>query len=111
MFNLRQPDRRHALEFVEDWNGTRIAVVGSIAWLVSSLVGVLWSALGGNVQTSFTVAGCMLTSGTCESDSDSSYDQWKTDMGAIVILALLAIFSGVESSGRASSGVISHQIG
>jgi hypothetical protein len=28
VFRLRQPDRRHALEFVEGWNETLIAIAG-----------------------------------------------------------------------------------
>jgi len=32
VFSLRQVDARHALQFVEDWSGIRIAVVGSIPW-------------------------------------------------------------------------------
>lgn len=78
VFRLRQPDKRHALEFVEGWNGTRIAVVGMIPCIASTLVGVTWSAMGGDVQTAFTVAGFVLTIAT-------------------VLLALLAVISGIES--------------
>ena len=64
MFRLRQPDRRHALEFVEDWNGTRIAVAGMTPLLFSTLVGIIWSVRSGDVQTAFTAAGFILTAGT-----------------------------------------------
>jgi len=64
VFRLRQPDRRHALEFVEDWNGTRIAMAGSTPLIFSTVVGIVWSVKSGDVQTSFTVAGFILTAGT-----------------------------------------------
>jgi hypothetical protein len=66
IFRLRQPDRRHALEFVEGWNGTRIAVAGITPMVFSTLVGIIWSARSGDVQTAFTVAGFILTAGTRE---------------------------------------------
>jgi hypothetical protein len=62
VFRLRRRDRRHALEFVEGWNTTRIAVSGTVPWLASCLVGILWSAMGGDPQTAFTVASFILTS-------------------------------------------------
>ncbi|KAK3900318.1 hypothetical protein C8A05DRAFT_17360 [Staphylotrichum tortipilum] len=79
VFRLRRSDRRHALEFVEGWNTTRIAVSGSVPWLASSLVGIIWTAAGGDAQTAFTVASFILTSSS-------------------IMLALLAIISSVESS-------------
>ncbi|KAF2183736.1 hypothetical protein K469DRAFT_751445 [Zopfia rhizophila CBS 207.26] len=78
VFRLRQPDKRHALEFVEGWNPTRIAALGALPCVASTLVGVVWSALEGDVQTAFTVAGFMLSIAT-------------------VLLALLAVISGVDS--------------
>jgi hypothetical protein len=66
VFRLRKPDHRYALEFVEGWNTTRIAIAGSLPILFSTLVGVIWTILGGDVQTTFTVAGFILTCGTCE---------------------------------------------
>jgi hypothetical protein len=66
VFRLRQPDRRHALEFVEGWNGTRIAVAGSIPLVVSTMVAIVWSAKGSGVQDGFAVAGFILTAGSCE---------------------------------------------
>ena len=66
VFRLRQPDRRHALEFVEGWNGTRIAVAGSIPLVVSTMVAIVWSAKGSGVQDGFAVAGFILTALSCE---------------------------------------------
>ncbi|KAL8365260.1 hypothetical protein RB595_004185 [Gaeumannomyces hyphopodioides] len=83
VFRLRRRDRRHALEFVEGWNTARIAISGSIPWLGSSLVGIIWAATGGDPQTAFTVASFILTSSS-------------------IILALLAIISSIESSGGLS---------
>jgi hypothetical protein len=66
VFNLRKPDHRHALEFVEDWSATRIAVAGGIPWILSTVVGISWSCWthGRDIQTAFTVAGFVLTLGT-----------------------------------------------
>lgn len=64
VFRLRQPEKRHALEFVEGWKGTRIAILGIIPCVASTLVGVIWSSQGGDVQTAFTVAGFILTVAT-----------------------------------------------
>ncbi|KAK5655824.1 hypothetical protein OQA88_5362 [Cercophora sp. LCS_1] len=33
MFRLRRKEKRHALEFVEGWNTTRIAISGTVPWL------------------------------------------------------------------------------
>lgn len=63
VFRLRQPDKRHALEFVEGWDSTRICIAGTIPWLASCVVGIVWSAVNGDTQTAFTVAGFILTSG------------------------------------------------
>ncbi|KAK3304955.1 uncharacterized protein B0T15DRAFT_256265 [Chaetomium strumarium] len=65
-FRLRRQDRRHALEFVEGWNTTRIAISGTIPWLASSLVGIIWAVTGGDTQTAFTVASFILTSSSSE---------------------------------------------
>ncbi|ROW03074.1 hypothetical protein VMCG_05749 [Cytospora schulzeri] len=81
VFRLRRKDKRHAVEFVEGWNTTRIAVAGTIPWLSSCIVGIAWAAAGGDVQSAFTVASFILTSSS-------------------VILALVAILSGIESSGK-----------
>jgi hypothetical protein len=67
VFRLRQADRRHALEFVEGWSGFRIALIGSLPWIVATVVGVAWTARGGDAQTAFTVAAFILTVGTCKS--------------------------------------------
>ena len=69
VFRLRQADRRHALEIVEDWSGFRIGLVGSMLWVVATIVGVAWTAKGGDAQTAFMVAAFILTVGTCESNS------------------------------------------
>lgn len=84
VFQLRQPDKRHALEFVEGWNGTRIAVAGSVPMVFSTLVGLIWSIRSGDWQTAFTVASFILTLGT-------------------LLLALLAVVSGIEASGRTTT--------
>lgn len=81
VFRLRDRNKRHALEFVEGWNSTRVIIAATVPWLISCLVGVVWTAMGKDAQTAFTVAGFILTSGT-------------------VILALLAVISGIESSAR-----------
>lgn len=78
VFRLREPDKRHALEFVEGWNGTRIAIVGTIPCVISTLIGVIWAARSGDAQTAFTVASFILTLCT-------------------VLLALLAVISGIDS--------------
>ncbi|KAH6972108.1 hypothetical protein BKA56DRAFT_660140 [Ilyonectria sp. MPI-CAGE-AT-0026] len=82
VFRLRRKDKRHAIEFVEGWNTTRIAIAGTIPWLSSCLVGIIWAVIGGDIQTAFTVASFILTSSS-------------------IILALLAIISSIESAGRA----------
>ncbi|KAL6407419.1 hypothetical protein AUP68_10251 [Ilyonectria robusta] len=81
VFRLRRKDKRHAIEFVEGWNTTRIAIAGTVPWLSSCLVGVIWAVIGGDIQTAFTVASFILTSSS-------------------IILALLAIISSIESAGR-----------
>jgi hypothetical protein len=43
VFRLRQRDRRHALEFVEGWSGTRIALIGSVPWVAVTVVGIVWT--------------------------------------------------------------------
>ena len=67
MFRLRRKDKRHALEFVEGWNTTRIAIAGTVPWLSSCLVGIIWTAMGGDAQTAFTVASFILTSSSSKS--------------------------------------------
>lgn len=70
VFRLRRRNRRHALEFVEGWNTTRIAVSGTAPWLSSCLLGIVWTVMsGGDAQTAFTVASFLLTSssGKCNS--------------------------------------------
>ena len=66
-FRLRRQDRRHAVEFVEGWNTTRIAIAGTIPWLSSCLVRVIWTATGSDAQTAFTVASFILRSSSSKS--------------------------------------------
>ncbi|KAF2735619.1 hypothetical protein EJ04DRAFT_189418 [Polyplosphaeria fusca] len=66
VFRLRQPAKRHALEFVEGWNGTRIAVLGSVPCMASTIVGCVMSVYGWDIQTAFTVATFILTVTTGE---------------------------------------------
>lgn len=84
VFRLRQADKRHAIEFVEGWDSTRIAIAGLIPLVFSTVVGLAWSIKTGDWQTAFTVAGFILTAGT-------------------LVLALLAVVSGIEASGKAST--------
>jgi hypothetical protein len=65
VFRLRQQDLRHALEFVEAWNPTGIAVVGLIPLLVSTVLGIVWGVQSG-IQDGFAIAGFILTAGNCE---------------------------------------------
>ncbi|KAG9244739.1 hypothetical protein BJ878DRAFT_504823 [Calycina marina] len=79
VFSLRQVECRHALEFIEGWNGSRVAVAGSIPLVISTFVGIIWSFKTGEIQDAFAVAGFILTAGS-------------------LLLALLAVISGIESS-------------
>jgi len=83
VFRLRRGDRRHALELVEGWDTLRIIIAGTVPWLISCIIGIAYAIRTHDVQSAFTVAGFILTSAT-------------------VLLALLAVISGIESSGRAS---------
>jgi len=66
MFRLRRKDKRHALEFVDGWDTTRITIAGMVPLLSSCLVGFTWTAMGRDVQTAFTVASFILTSSSSE---------------------------------------------
>ncbi|KAF1972687.1 hypothetical protein BU23DRAFT_156017 [Bimuria novae-zelandiae CBS 107.79] len=66
VFRLRKRNKRHALEFVEGWNSTRVIIAAALPWLISCLVGIIWTATRGDAQTAFTVASFILTSGTGE---------------------------------------------
>ncbi len=98
-FRLRRADQRHALEFVEGWNTTPIAISGTVPWLASSLVGILWAVLGGDTQTAFTVASFILTSSSSRSAARRARKNspWLT-WSSLAILTLLAIISSIESS-------------
>jgi hypothetical protein len=79
-------------------DGTRIAVLGSLPCIASTLVGVVWSARGGDVQTAFTVAGFILTVATGEFRCVSGVAL--VLMMSLVLLALLAVISGIDSRSR-----------
>jgi hypothetical protein len=66
-FKLKQKDKRYALEIIEDWQVGRVAVIGCVPWVTSFLLGIIWSACGGDVQTAFTVASFVLTAGSSKS--------------------------------------------
>ncbi|KAF2120307.1 hypothetical protein BDV96DRAFT_595859 [Lophiotrema nucula] len=83
VFSLRQKDKRHMLEFVEGWNATRIAILGSMPCLASTLVGVIWSARGGDVQTAFTVAGFILTVATAKVYDSRDYPKEHIALGVL----------------------------
>ena len=73
VFRLRRQNERHALEFVEGWNGSRIVIAGTLPWLISCLVGIIWTARGGDVQAAFTVASYILTSATGKAVSNNCH--------------------------------------
>lgn len=100
VYRLRQKDKRHAVEFVEGWNTAQIAVAGTIPWLSSCIVGIAWVAAGGDVQSAFTVASFILTSSSGWSFPMTAHYFEMADQEILVILALVAILSGIESSGR-----------
>jgi hypothetical protein len=54
------------LEFVEGWNALRICVTAAVPLAVSTMLGIGWSVRTGDVQTAFTIAGFVLTAGTCK---------------------------------------------
>jgi hypothetical protein len=82
VFRLRRGEQRHALELVEDWNTKRIMIAGTVPWFVSCVFGILWAVFTKDIQGAFTIASFILT-------------------GATIALALLAVISGIESSGKA----------
>jgi len=67
VFQLRQKDKRHAVEFVEGWDAARIATAAIVPWLGSCVVGIGWTLAGGDPQTTFTVASFILTSSSSKS--------------------------------------------
>lgn len=64
VFALRFEDRRHALEFLEDWSGLHIALMGLSQIVAATIIGLVWACRSGDVQTAFTVAGFALTVST-----------------------------------------------
>ena len=73
VFRLRRPNQHYALEFVEGWNGSRIVIAGTLPWLISCLVGAIWTARGGDVQVAFTVASYILTSAAGKAVSNNRH--------------------------------------
>jgi hypothetical protein len=57
---------------------------------------VVWSIRSTDIQTAFTVAGFILTAGTCKFCSCRGV--YVRILIVLVMLALLAILSGIESS-------------
>jgi hypothetical protein len=102
VFRLKQQDLRHSLEFVEAWNPTRIAVVGLILLLVSTVLSVVWSVRGSGIQNGIAIAGFILTAGSCELYSCEGCLKINQQDG-LVLLALLAIVSGVELSAQSNT--------
>lgn len=64
VFNLRQPGRRFALEFVESWSALRILTPVSILLVFSTAVGISWAAAKDDAQTAFTIASFVLGAGS-----------------------------------------------
>ncbi|GAA88462.1 hypothetical protein AKAW_06576 [Aspergillus luchuensis IFO 4308] len=85
VYNLRQPDRRYALEFMESWSALKISIAVSILLVSSTALGVAWAVVKDDVQTAFTVASFVLAAGS-------------------LLLAALAIVNSIESSTSDESG-------
>lgn len=64
VYNLRQPDRRYALEFMESWSALKISIAVSILLVSSTALGVAWAVVKDDVQTAFTVASFVLAAGS-----------------------------------------------
>lgn len=64
VYNLRQPERRYALEFMESWSAIRILIAVSILLLSSTALGIAWAAAKDDAQTAFTVASFVLAAGS-----------------------------------------------
>lgn len=92
VFHLRQRNKRQVIELVEGWDATRIAIAGVIPWLSSCMIGIIWTAVGGDLQTTFTVASFILTS---SSKYLNTTERIKLTM-ELVVLALLPIVSSIE---------------
>lgn len=109
VFRLRAADKRHAVEFVEGWNSARIAAAGTVPWLSSCLVGIIWASRGGDTQTAFTVAGFILSSLSCKLGHHGRHIHPVSSVSSpcqlanvfpsviVVMVALLAVVSSIES--------------
>lgn len=64
--SIATKDKRHALEFVDGWDTTRIAIAGTVPLQSSCLVGIIWTAMRRDVKTAFTVASFILTLSSSE---------------------------------------------
>ncbi|KAI9794278.1 MAG: hypothetical protein M1833_000421 [Piccolia ochrophora] len=58
------PYNKEGLEFVEGWNGRKIAIIGASVLIGTTLMAGLWAGLGGDLQTVFTVASFLLALST-----------------------------------------------
>ncbi|RJE19883.1 hypothetical protein PHISCL_07774 [Aspergillus sclerotialis] len=79
VYNLRQPDRRYALEFVESWSSPKILVALSVLLASSTALGIAWAVVKDDAQTAFSIASFVLGAGS-------------------LILAALALVSSIEAS-------------
>lgn len=64
VYNLRQPDRRYALEFIESWSSLRILIAVSVLLASSTALGITWAVVKDDAQTAFTVASFFLGAGS-----------------------------------------------
>lgn len=64
VYNLRQPDRRYALEFVESWSSLKILLAISALLASSTTLGVAWAVVKDDAQTAFTIASFVLGAGS-----------------------------------------------
>lgn len=64
IYNLRQPGRRYALEFIENWSALRILIAVSVLLASSIALGIVWAVVKDDAQTAFTVATFVLGAGS-----------------------------------------------
>jgi hypothetical protein len=55
-----QANNRYGLEFVEGWNGSKIAALGVTPLLGTLVASIAWARAGGDLQTVFTVTSYAL---------------------------------------------------
>lgn len=65
--------RPNGLEFVEGLWAEKLAALAVIATIAIIVVSIVWCALGGNLQTVFTVMGFVLTLAAGESSSSRTF--------------------------------------